>query len=171
MAGIRRYHDMVNSNAPQMSASNPFIMQRFGYRTRARRQWTAERSPCGRRLLVARNVNMCFKHIAILSAFCLAADAATAEALRGMSPLAQAETESVRTAPSQIQNVQRLLKLLADRYPKKYGSVDPGRVDGSFGTETKDAIRNFQKISGSKASAASPVANIVNPRNPSSPAG
>lgn len=96
---------------------------------------------------------MCFKHIAILSAFCLAADAATAETLRGMSPLAQAETESVRAAPPQIQNVQRLLKLLADRYPKKYGSVDPGRVDGSFGTETKDAIRNFQKISGSKASA------------------
>lgn len=47
-----------------------------------------------------------------------------------------------------IQNIQRLLKLLADRHKDKYGAVDPGRVDGSFGTETKDAIRKFQDISG-----------------------
>jgi cell division septation protein DedD len=103
--------------------------------------------------LVARNVNICFKHLALASAFCVAVSPATAEALRDSSTLllAQAEVDPARAAPPQIHNIQRLLKLLADRYPKRYGSVDPGRVDGSFGAETKDAIRNFQKISGSKS--------------------
>jgi hypothetical protein len=103
---------------------------------------------------MARNVNMRSKHLALCCAFCLAVSPATAEALRGdsMLSLAQATAEPAPAAPAQIQNVQRLLKLLADRYPKKYGSVDPGRVDGSYGAETKDAIRNFQRISGSKAS-------------------
>lgn len=104
---------------------------------------------------MARNVEMCFKHILFFSAFCLAAGSATAEPLRDLPPtrLAQANVEPAGAVPSQTQNIQRLLKLLADRYPSKYRSVDPGRVDGSFGAETKDAIRNFQKISGSKSGA------------------
>jgi cell division septation protein DedD len=47
-----------------------------------------------------------------------------------------------------IQKVQRLLKLLADRNPEQYGSVDPGRLDGVNGEETKIAIRNFRAIAG-----------------------
>ncbi|MGH6619886.1 MAG: hypothetical protein ACREF6_10115, partial [Alphaproteobacteria bacterium] len=70
---------------------------------------------------------MCFKHILFFSAFCLAASSATAEPLRDLPPtlLAQANVEPAGAAPSQTQNIQRLLKLLADRYPSKYRSVDP----------------------------------------------
>ena len=65
--------------------------------------------------------------------------------------LAQQTTEAQPSSPAVIQNIQRLLKLLSDRYPKTYGSVDPQRVDGRFGTETKDAIRNYKAISGSQS--------------------
>lgn len=52
------------------------------------------------------------------------------------------------TSPDNIKNIQRLLTLLADRYKTKYGVVNPGRVDGSYGRETKVAIRKYQEISG-----------------------
>jgi len=52
------------------------------------------------------------------------------------------------TATAAMQKVQRLLKLLSDRYPEQYGSVDPGRLDGILGEETKVAIRNFREIAG-----------------------
>lgn len=47
-----------------------------------------------------------------------------------------------------VKNIQRLLTLLADRYSAKYGTVNPGRVDGSYGAETKAAIRKYQEIAG-----------------------
>jgi hypothetical protein len=49
---------------------------------------------------------------------------------------------------SEVQRLQRLLKLLAKRDPQLYASVDPGRVDGVYGAETMAAIINFQRITG-----------------------
>jgi len=54
------------------------------------------------------------------------------------------------SASDSIANIQRLLTILADRYKRKFGAVDPGRVDGSYGAETKLAIRKYQEISGIK---------------------
>jgi len=56
-----------------------------------------------------------------------------------------------RNSPSlvlSIRKIQRLLKLLASRHPARYKSVDPGRLDGVLGEETKSAIRNFRSIAG-----------------------
>ena len=65
--------------------------------------------------------------------------------------IAPGQAQAASVSKADMQNIQRLLKLLADRYPKTYGSVDPGRIDGSYGDGTKDAIRNFQRISGSSS--------------------
>ena len=62
--------------------------------------------------------------------------------------LAQASAPVGKGTRSEIQNVQRLLKLLSSRYPEKYASADPKRVDGVFGDDTAIAIKNFQKTSG-----------------------
>ena len=72
---------------------------------------------------------------------------ATAATAADRPQLAQ-QTESPPPASASIQKIQRLLKLLSDRYPERYGSVDPGRLDGVLGGETKVAIRNFRKITG-----------------------
>jgi len=52
------------------------------------------------------------------------------------------------TSSESVQNIQRLLKLLSDRYSARYGAVDPGRLDGTMGAGTRNAIRKFQEISG-----------------------
>jgi cell division septation protein DedD len=62
--------------------------------------------------------------------------------------IAQASAPVGKGTRSEIQNVQRLLKLLSSRYPGKYASADPKRVDGVFGDDTAIAIKNFQKTSG-----------------------
>lgn len=54
------------------------------------------------------------------------------------------------SASDSIANIQRLLTILADRYKRKFGAVNPGRVDGSYGAETRLAIRKYQEISGIK---------------------
>ncbi len=62
--------------------------------------------------------------------------------------IAQASAPVGKGTRAEIQNVQRLLKLLSTRYPEKYASADPKRVDGVFGDDTAVAIKNFQKTSG-----------------------
>lgn len=62
--------------------------------------------------------------------------------------IAQASAPVGKGTRAEIQNVQRLLKLLSSRYPGKYASSDPKRVDGVFGDDTAVAIKNFQKTSG-----------------------
>lgn len=62
--------------------------------------------------------------------------------------IAQASAPVGKGTRAEIQNVQRLLKLLSSRYPAKYASADPKRVDGVFGDDTAIAIKNFQKSSG-----------------------
>ena len=62
-----------------------------------------------------------------------------------MERMGQAE-ENLPAATVEIQKIQRLLKLLSSRYPDRYRSVDPGRLDGVLGEETKIAIRNFRSI-------------------------
>lgn len=62
--------------------------------------------------------------------------------------IAQASAPVGKGTRAEIQNVQRLLKLLSSRYPGKYASSDPKRVDGVFGDDTAIAIKNFQKTSG-----------------------
>ena len=91
--------------------------------------------------------------LVVSGAFCLAYDASGAEVARYSAGTALAQTDGApnRGATAEMQNIQRLLKLLADRYPSEYASVDPGRIDGSHGAETQDAIRNFKRISGTSA--------------------
>lgn len=81
-----------------------------------------------------------------------AEEARAAEQAGSAAPLEPARQveENHPAATAAMQKSQRLLKLLASRYSERYGSVDPGRLDGVLSAETKDAIRNFQKISGSK---------------------
>jgi peptidoglycan hydrolase-like protein with peptidoglycan-binding domain len=62
--------------------------------------------------------------------------------------LAQQTTENQPARSAAIQKIQRLLKLLADRYPGRYHSVDPGSLDGVYGEGTKSAIRKFRAIAG-----------------------
>lgn len=62
--------------------------------------------------------------------------------------IAQAGSSLGKGSREEVQNIQRLLKLLSARYPAKYASVDPRRVDGVFGDDTAVAIRNFQKAAG-----------------------
>lgn len=62
--------------------------------------------------------------------------------------IAQAGSSLGKGSREEVQNIQRLLKLLSGRYPAKYASVDPRRVDGVFGDDTAVAIRNFQKAAG-----------------------
>lgn len=62
--------------------------------------------------------------------------------------IAQASAPVGKGTRSEIQNVQRLLKLLSSRYPGKFASADPKRVDGVFGDDTAIAIKNFQKTFG-----------------------
>lgn len=62
--------------------------------------------------------------------------------------IAQASAPVGKGTRAEIQNVQRLLKLLSTRYPGKYAAADPKRVDGVFGEDTAIAIKNFQKASG-----------------------
>ncbi len=88
---------------------------------------------------------------ALLSgALILFAGAGTAAAADSASPrlIAQASAPVGKGTRAEIQNVQRLLKLLSTRYPEKYGNADPKRVDGVFGDDTAVAIKNFQKTSG-----------------------
>ena len=91
--------------------------------------------------------------LVVSGAFCLAYGASGAEVARHSAgtALAQTDAASNRGPTADMQNIQRLLKLLADRYPSEYASVDPGRIDGSHGAETQDAIRNFKRISGTSA--------------------
>jgi hypothetical protein len=104
--------------------------------------------------------------LVVSGAFCLAYDASGAEVARYSAGTALAQTDGTpnRGATAEMQNIQRLLKLLADRYPSEYASVDPGRIDGSHGAETQDAIRNFKRISGTSAATRNDdqlVANIL----------
>lgn len=101
----------------------------------------------------ARHVRRYCIRLLVSGAFCLAYDASGAEVARysAGTALAQADGTPNRGATAEMQNIQRLLKLLADRYPSEYASVDPGRIDGSHGAETQDAIRNFKRISGTSA--------------------
>jgi len=75
------------------------------------------------------------------------ATAATADSTASRL-IAQASAPVGKGTRAEIQNVQRLLKLLSTRYPEKYASADPKRVDGVFGDDTAIAIKNFQKTSG-----------------------
>jgi SPOR domain len=54
------------------------------------------------------------------------------------------------SSSTSVQNIQRLLTLLSERYPTKYNAVNPGQVDGSLGLSTRNAIRKFQEISNTK---------------------
>lgn len=62
--------------------------------------------------------------------------------------IAQSGSSLGKGSRAKVQNIQRLLKLLSTRYPGKYASADPKRVDGVFGDDTAVAIKNFQKTSG-----------------------
>jgi len=75
----------------------------------------------------------------------LATDAHAADG--SATPAAPAQATSSSTS---VQNIQRLLTLLSERYPTKYGAVNPGQVDGSLGLSTRKAIRKFQEISHTK---------------------
>lgn len=52
------------------------------------------------------------------------------------------------TSKKDTRRLQRLLKLLANQNPARYGAVDPGVVDGNPGPGTIKAIRKFQRIIG-----------------------
>jgi peptidoglycan hydrolase-like protein with peptidoglycan-binding domain len=62
--------------------------------------------------------------------------------------IAQQENKAEPATTASMQKIQRLLKLLAVRYPDRFGSVDPGRLDGVYGAETKLALRKFRAIAG-----------------------
>ena len=102
-----------------------------------------------------KSVGMYLIFLAVTTALCFAYGELAAETTGRSASDAVAQEAAAPDEGSTIerQNIQRLLKLLADRYPNKYGSVDPGTIDGSFGTETKTAIRNFRQISGSRSGA------------------
>ena len=53
--------------------------------------------------------------------------------------IAQASAPVGKGTRAEIQNVQRLLKLLSTRYPGKYAAADPKRVDGVFGEQLRFA--------------------------------
>lgn len=94
-----------------------------------------------------RVVGRCLLHAALGAYFwstgpSLASDASDKRSPLGHMLLAQSEKSD------NIKNIQRLLTLLSERFKAKYGTTDPGRVDGSYGAETKAAIRNYQEIAG-----------------------
>ncbi len=78
----------------------------------------------------------------------LASEWQTTAASAAARPQIAQQTGAPPDASASIQKIQRLLKLLSNRYPERYGSVDPGRLDGLLGEGTKVAIRNFRKIAG-----------------------
>ena len=104
-----------------------------------------------------KSVGMHLIFLAVTTALCLAFGELSADTTRRSASDAASQEAAAPDEGSKIerQNIQRLLTLLADRYPTKYGSVDPGTIDGSFGAETKTAIRNFRQISGSKSGGSS----------------
>ena len=65
---------------------------------------------------------------------------------KGQTERTDQADEGRSAATAETQKIQRLLKLLSSRYPDRYGTVDPGRLDGVSGEDTKIAIRNFRSI-------------------------